>query len=200
MMIGYIKGRVTAIFPECCFLETAGIGYRIFVSAKDRENLQNGQDVKLLTYMAVREDAICLYGFLSKESYDLFLVLISISKIGPKVAMGILSTVLPTAFIQAIRAKDMSILTKLPGVGKKTAERLVVELKDKMGTDEEIDSPGANMEDSEGPVQEAARYLQALGYENNEFALILRKISPECQSVSQMVQGVLREFGKKNNS
>ena len=132
-MIGYIKGRVTALFKDFCFLETGGIGYRIFISDKTRQQLMTGEEAKLFTYMAVREDAILLYGFLGQEEQELFLLLISISKIGPKVAMGILSAMTPTAFVGAVKAQNVTQLTKLPGIGKKTAERLLVELKDKVG-------------------------------------------------------------------
>ena len=133
-MIGYIRGKVTALFKDACFLEAGGIGYRIFISDKTRQRLSNGQEAKLLTYMAVREDAILLYGFLGQEEYDLFLVLLSVSKIGPKVAMGILSSMDPAQFVGAVKAQNVSRLTKLPGIGKKTAERLLVELKDKINT------------------------------------------------------------------
>ena len=94
----------------------------------------------MFTHMAVREDAILLYGFLKQEEYDLFLVLISVSKVGPKVAMGILSSMTTEKFILAIRNKDVASLTKLPGIGKKTAERLIVELKDKIEEFEYIDT------------------------------------------------------------
>ena len=80
-MIGYVRGRVTALFKDSCFLEAGGIGYRIFISDKTRQQLQTGEEAKLLTYMAVREDAILLYGFLGQEEHDLFLILLSVSKI-----------------------------------------------------------------------------------------------------------------------
>lgn len=196
-MIGYVRGEITSIFPDCCFLEAGGIGYRIFLSDKDREKLSIGQEAKLLTYLAVREDAMLLYGFLSKESYDLFLVLISISKIGPKVAMGILSALEPGAFISAIRTKNMGVLTKLPGVGKKTAERLVVELKDKVGEVEDLEGTEITGPSEGGPMEEAMRYLQYLGYETSEITPILRKVGDTHKTVSQLVQQALQEFGKR---
>lgn len=118
-MIGYIRGKVTALFKDSCFLEAGGIGYRIFISDKTRQQLAKGEEAKLLTYMAVREDAILLYGFLGKEEYDLFLLLISISKVGPKVAMGILSAMTPSAFVGAVKTQSVTKLTKLPGIGKR---------------------------------------------------------------------------------
>ena len=189
-MIGYIKGRVTALFKDFCFLETGGIGYRIFISDKTRQQLMTGEEAKLFTYMAVREDAILLYGFLGQEEQELFLLLISISKIGPKVAMGILS---------AMTAQNVSQLTKLPGIGKKTAERLLVELKDKVGVfasvETEIPSVSAAEQD-EGVSGEAVRALMALGYEAEEIAPVLKRLAGEYDNVSQLVGAALREFGK----
>ena len=97
-MIGYIKGKATVVSKEFCFIEAGGIGYRVFISEMSRQKIHLGTPVRLLTYMAVREDAILLYGFLTQEEYDLFLILISVSKIGPKVAMGILSVMEPAGF------------------------------------------------------------------------------------------------------
>ena len=196
-MIGYIKGRVTALFKDFCFLETGGIGYRIFISDKTRQQLMTGEEAKLFTYMAVREDAILLYGFLGQEEQELFLLLISISKIGPKVAMGILSAMTPAAFVGAVKAQNVTQLTKLPGIGKKTAERLLVELKDKVGVFASGEIPSVSAaEPDEGVSGEAARALMALGYEAEEIAPVLKRLAGEYDNVSQLVGAALREFGK----
>lgn len=120
-MIGYIKGIVSGFPKDACFLETGGIGYRIFISERTRSLLHIGEEARLLTYMAVREDAILLYGFPEQDEYDLFLILISVSKIGPKVAIGILSSMTPDAFVRAIVSRNVTALTKLPGIGKKNS-------------------------------------------------------------------------------
>ena len=150
--------------------------------------------------MAVREDAILLYGFLTQEEYDLFLILISVSKIGPKVAMGILSVMEPADFVLSIRNRNLSVLTKLPGVGKKTAERLLVELKDKVGdfAEGDIDEPESLAAGNEsGIAANAAKYLRALGYEDTEIQPVLKKLSIEYKDVSPLVSAALREFGKQ---
>lgn len=198
-MIGYIRGKVTALFKDACFLEAGGIGYRIFISDKTRQHLSTGEEAKLLTYMAVREDAILLYGFLGEEEYDLFLLLISISKIGPKVAMGILSAMTPPAFVAAVKTQNVSQLTKLPGIGKKTAERLLVELKDKMGAfaveamPEETGTPSVTEDPMTG---EAVKALMSLGYEMEEIMPVLARISGSFDSVSGLVSAALREFAR----
>lgn len=200
-MIGYIRGKVTALFKDSCFLETGGIGYRIFISDKTRQKLTNGEEAKLLTYMAVREDAILLYGFLGEEEYSLFLLLISISKIGPKVAMGILSSMTPSAFVGAVKTRNVSQLTKLPGIGKKTAERLLVELKDKVGAfsvetisnDGSVPTPSTEADPVTG---EAVKALMSLGYEMDEITPVLQKLSGSYDNVSKLVSAALREFAR----
>lgn len=200
-MIGYIRGKVTALFKDACFLEAGGIGYRIFISDKTRQKLTNGEEAKLLTYMAVREDAILLYGFLGEEEYSLFLLLISISKIGPKVAMGILSSMTPSAFVGAVKTQNVSRLTKLPGIGKKTAERLLVELKDKVGafsveTISDDGSEPAPSTEADPVTGEAVKALMSLGYEMDEITPVLQKLSGSYNNVSKLVSAALREFAR----
>ena len=198
-MIGYIRGKVTALFKDACFLEAGGIGYRIFISDKTRQRLSNGQEAKLLTYMAVREDAILLYGFLGQEEYDLFLVLLSVSKIGPKVAMGIRSSMDPAQFVGAVKAQNVSRLTKLPGIGKKTAERLLVELKDKVGAFASEDMEGAVEAEApkdDGITGEAVKALMSLGYEMEEIAPIMKRLAGSYTNVSALVSAALREFAR----
>ncbi|MDY6084136.1 MAG: Holliday junction branch migration protein RuvA [Dialister sp.] len=198
-MIGYIRGEITERFKDYCFIETGGIGYRVFLSGKDRDALQTGETAKFLTYMAVREDAILLYGFLSREAYDLFLLLISVSKIGPKVAMGILSAMDPAAFARAIRNRDLTALTRLPGVGKKTGERLLVEMKDKIGT---LDIGGEPSADNHGISEEdtldsdAMKALLSLGYDRQEIRPLLARLAPQYKETAALISAVLREFGK----
>lgn len=201
-MIGYIKGTVTSFFKDYCFLEANGIGYRIFISNIDRGQIHLDEEVCLFTHMAVREDAILLYGFLKQEEYDLFLVLISVSKVGPKVAMGILSSMTTEKFILAIRNKDVASLTKLPGIGKKTAERLIVELKDKIEEFEYIDtnseSPGYSAESADnGIIGEATKFLQTLGYDSSEILPVLKEIAGSYHDVASLVSGALRKFGER---
>lgn len=200
-MIGYVRGAVTALFKDSCFIEAGGIGYRVFISDKTRQRLVTGEEAKLITYMAVREDAILLYGFLGQEEYDLFLLLISISKIGPKVAMGILSAMTPAVFVGAVSAQNVAALTKLPGIGKKTAERLLVELKDKVA---KLDvSPtwsgevaAVEMPMAEGILGEAMKALMALGFETAEVEPLLRQLAPSYTEASKLIGAALRELGK----
>lgn len=198
-MIGYIRGKVTGVFEDFCFLETGGIGYRIYISGRDREVLHVGDEVKLITYLAVREDALTLYGFLEEEAHELFLLLLAVSKIGPKVAMGILSAVKPGQFQIAVQNKDMSVLTKLPGIGKKTAERLILELKDKLGALDEGDMPTpAEALPSKGTApEEAIAALCSLGYRAEEVHDIVYALSASIADTGALINASLREIGKR---
>ncbi len=198
-MIGYIRGKVTGVFEDSCFLETGGIGYRIYISGRDRENLHVGDEVKLITYLAVREDALTLYGFLDDESHDLFLLLLAVSKIGPKVAMGILSSVKPAQFSMAVQNKDMSVLTKLPGIGKKTAERLILELKDKLGAFEEVGlpAPAAVLPANGSAAEEAVAALCSLGYSVEEVHDIVYALAASISDTGALINASLREIGKR---
>lgn len=199
-MIGYIRGKIAGVFEDFCFIEAGGIGYRVYISDRDRQELHMGEEAKLLTHLAVREDAFTLYGFLSQEAYELFLLLISVSKIGPKVAMGILSSARPEQFSMAVRNKDIAALTKLPGIGKKTAERLVLELKDKVGAfgGEEMSGTGTvSLGDEEGIAAEAIAALHSLGYEPEEVRGVVLRLAETARTPQALIGAALRELGKQ---
>lgn len=199
-MIGYIRGKIAGVFEDFCFIEAGGIGYRVYISDRDRQELHMGEEAKLLTHLAVREDAFTLYGFLSQEAYELFLLLISVSKIGPKVAMGILSSARPEQFSMAVRNKDIAALTKLPGIGKKTAERLVLELKDKVGAfgGEEMSSTGTvSLGEEEGIAAEAIAALHSLGYEPEEVCGVVLRLAETAATPQALIGAALRELGKQ---
>jgi Holliday junction DNA helicase RuvA len=148
--------------------------------------------------MGVREDAILLYGFLTQDEYDLFMLLMGVNKIGPKVALGIMSAIQPESFRMAVRQKNLAVLTKLPGIGKKTAERLVLELQDKIGklTGEEIMPASAIAATSpQGIVQEALAALTSLGYSAQEVLPAIEEKAPQCATVEELLKQVLRVLG-----
>ncbi|MEG0798663.1 MAG: Holliday junction branch migration protein RuvA [Acidaminococcaceae bacterium] len=184
-MIGSIKGNISFLATDFCLLENNGIGYRVFMPAINLAQVSMGQEVKVFTYMAVREDAIALYGFLTLDYYQLFLQLITVSGVGPKVALGILSVVRPEAFYLAIQTRDLKELVKLPGIGKKTAERLLLELKDKVGSFEleELNLTQVATDKATSEAGEAVEALCALGYTNSEIIPVLKAI-PNCSELT----------------
>jgi len=196
-MIGYIKGKATVVSKEFCFIEAGGIGYRVFISEMSRQKIHLGTPVRLLTYMAVREDAILLYGFLTQEEYDLFLHLIGISGIGPKVAQGILSSATVNDFYRMVQQKDVKGITKLPGIGKKTAERILLELKDKLSDVSVADLPegdnnvGTKTENS--MIAEATEALLTLGFQDSEIQRVFRQ-RHSCQNTEELIRYALAEL------
>ncbi|WP_177503205.1 Holliday junction branch migration protein RuvA [Anaerosinus sp.] len=200
-MIGYLRGTVNQLFIDCCFIDVQGVGYRVFIATTTRNQLIINNEVTLFTYLNVREDAMQLYGFYTQMEYDIFIKLISVSGIGPKVALGILSAITVEKLCQALGQKQVSILTKLPGIGKKTAERLILELADKIGAIaeqkdalENVDS--LEFEGKEDVVTETTQALISLGYTQAEFMPILKNLK-SIDSVESAIKFVLKEFAKR---
>ncbi len=192
-MIGSLKGTVAQLEAEYCIVDTAGgVGYRVFMPSAHLAQLVLGKEVRIHVHTAVREDAILLYGFLSREYYDLFEILLTVSGVGPKMALGILSAIKPDAFYTAVSNKDIKMLVKLPGVGKKTAERMLLELKDKVSGSSESDDVVQEIAEAggSGAVAEAIEALVSLGYNNSEIMPVLKEI-PDCANLSG--EAILRQ-------
>ncbi|VBB06060.1 bacterial dna recombination protein ruva [Lucifera butyrica] len=200
-MIGYLRGTVSHLFADYCFLDVQGVGYRVFIPYSTRQKLSAGNSAMLFTYLHVREDALLLYGFSSQEEYDLFLQLLSVSGIGPKVALSIMSAASPQEFRRAVSQKNIALLTRLPGIGKKTAERIIVELKDKMNQElDASDNPESFIQNGTGHDngrQEALMALMALGYSQAELMPVIRKVTDGTESAEEIIKRVLKEFGRR---
>ena len=197
-MIGFLRGRVAYIFPDYCFLDVHDVGYRVFISHQTRNQISVGTEVMLYIHTHVREDAILLYGFFSQEEYDLFQHLIGISGIGPKVAQGILSAITANEFYHLIHRKDVKAITKLPGIGKKTAERIILELKDKLSAASFDVSDAADdtvaLGDAMGDmVSEAIEALLSLGFQQSEVQSVLKKKS-DWESTEEIIRYALAEL------
>lgn len=200
-MIGYVKGVVTHLFNDSCFVDVNGVGYRVYIPTSTRAQLLEGDKVTLFTYTNVREDAIQLYGFFTPEEYELFILLISVSGIGPKVGLGILSGMTPEAFKLAVVNGQVQTLTKLPGIGKKSAERLVLELKDKLVkmTSIKVDTAAAIQPISSaqtGLAGEAIDALVALGYSQNDVSAIVDALNDGQLDAAALIKAALKELGK----
>lgn len=165
-MYAYIKGSLEYLTHQEAIVEAGGVGYRIFISPKTRSKLPDlGKEVKLFTHFVVREDAMELYGFYSAEELFVYEQLISVSGVGPKVGLAILSSMEPNEFIVAVISNDVKAITKAQGVGAKLAARIILELKDKMQKEsQELDldiiSPAEETVDS----SEAVEALLAMGF------------------------------------
>ena len=199
-MIGFLRGQVASLKTDYCLLDVNGVGYRVFVAGSTRNKLRLKEEAQLFTYMNVYQDGITLYGFASEEEYDIFQLLIGVSGIGPKVALGILSAITVESLCKAIQNKQATVLTKLPGIGKKSAERLILELKDKVAFAAADDADEILTLDMEGPVgddmmSEAQAALVALGYSQAEIAPVIKKAT-KCKTTEEVIKFALKQLNK----
>lgn len=196
-MIGYLKGKISHIFSNACFIDVGGVGYKTIASSTTLKELIVGQETMLYTHMSVSENDITLYGFRTQDEYELFQLLITVNGIGPKIAVNALGAVEPDSLRLAISQNNMSVLTKLPGIGKKTANRMVLELKDKIGP-MEGDSNTIVVEDSfdgGGIIGEALSALKALGYTEQEAQKAVSHNASGCDSVESLIKAALKQLG-----
>ena len=199
-MIGHIRGTLLDKATHEVLVEAGGIGYEISLTMPAWFALgELNQEVSIWCHMVVREDAQQLFGFSNKDERLMFRELIRISGIGPKVAQAILSGMDITSLINAIRNNEVAALVKMPGIGKKTAERLIIELQDRLKqldfAENQIDlaSPVLNAEGAGNrQLEEAEQALMALGYKSSDTKRMLKSLPTDCQSVEDMVRFALR--------
>lgn len=193
-MISFLIGTIEDKQENSLLLDVGGVGFEMSISSNTFSALPMvGESVKVLTYMSVREDDISLYGFSSKEEKDLFIKLISVSGIGPKVAISILSGLTLNALSIAIANKDVKMLSKIKGLGAKTAERICVELKDKVSAFPLIDGNQADDYD-ESAVQMATDTLIALGISKSEAYMLARSNAGDNASAEEIIAKSLRGY------
>lgn len=195
VMFAYLKGTLEYKNHEMAIVDVGGVGYRLTIPFSTYQLLPElGTVVKLNTYMAVREDNVSLFGFYSAEELRIFELLIGVSGIGPKLAVGVLSDITPAEFSLAVITDDVNRLTKISGIGKKMAQRMIIELKDKM-KQEDVDDDSvavASVHASKGDVEEAATALQVLGYSNKEALQMAGSVYQEGMSVEEIIKLALK--------
>ena len=191
-MIEYLRGKILAKDEKGIVLNIGGVGYRVFLNSKGMKKIGEGDDVTLFTYMAVREDAQELYGFLDKEELEFFKLLIGISGVGPKIALNILAVSSIKELKKAIVSEDPGILTMVSGIGKKTAERVVVELKNKV---DELGVATEGMGKESNTHGEAVEALIELGYNASDARKALLEVD-EKFTVEEKVREALKQSGK----
>ncbi len=179
-MIHFVRGKLDETGTDYIVLDNHGIGYLIYIPSSVLEELPPiGETVRVFTYMYVREDQMTLYGFLTRDDLHIFKLLIGVSGIGPKGALGILSTISPNQLRFAIMAGDSKAISKAPGIGAKTAQKLIIELKDKLKLEdvfEEDSTPSGPSVLDHNAEKEAMMALVSLGYSETEAYKALKKI------------------------
>lgn len=196
-MISYIKGTLMHRGESYIILETGGIGYQIFVSAGFLSKMpEAGKEMKIFTYMSVKEDGISLFGFSSKEEQEMFLKLLTVGGVGPKGALGFLSQLTPQEIVMAILSADAKTLSKAPGVGKKTAQRVILELKDKCSTEDALAIPMEMVDGGAvgGAKFEAIEAMTALGYSRSEAAKAVGMVAAEGMTTEDILKAALKKM------
>ena len=196
-MIGFVRGRLVAKLPPTIVIDVNGLGYEIEAPMSTCFALpEPGADVHLITHLVVREDQHTLYGFLTEQERQLFRDLLKVNRVGAKLALGILSGISVSGFIRCVQEEDQAALSKLPGVGRKTAERLILDMRDKVDdpaqpfvVDSRATTPAG---DSVGYRREAFTALTALGYKPAEARRMLDGLDSDLESTEDILRNVLQ--------
>lgn len=198
-MIAFVKGSLADVESDRVIIDVGGIGYNVFVSSYTMGRLPlEGNEVKLYTYLNVKEDLMQLYGFLSKDELRIFKLLIGVNGIGPKGGLGILSYLTPDDLRFAVMANDVKAISAAPGIGKKTAEKLILELKDKLGSIEPEEVPTSESVTENTPFSkqiqtDAVQALVALGYGSTEALRAVTNVMTEQEdSVEEILKKALK--------
>lgn len=181
-MIAYLKGKLVIKSVDYIVIDVQGIGYKVYMSKTAIDKFEEEKEIKVYTYLKVREDDISLFGFNTLEELHMFELLISVGGIGAKSAIAILSNITPSKFALAVITSDVNTLKKLQGIGPKTAQRIILELKDKIKTEEAIENQENTIKQEEQiqeDMEELIQALQVLGYRRYEINNILPKIKEE---------------------
>lgn len=191
-MFAYIKGNLAYKTSTYIVLDVQGVGYKIFMTNSAIDKLEEeGKTVKVFTHYHVTEDNISLYGFLTDEELRMFELLLSVSGIGAKSAIAMLSSISPSEFALAVISNDISKLVKIPGIGKKTAARIVLELQDKLKTEQAIETTESVIE-SNNNSEEAIAALQVLGYTKKDIEEVLKHIDIKDSSLEEIIKSALK--------
>ena len=201
-MYYYVSGEVAHVEPYLAVIDCGGVGYACRTTAFTLSQIKKGDKAKLFTYLSVREDAMDLYGFASAEELKLFQQLISVSGVGPKAALSILSAGTPANLALAIITGDEKSLTAAAGVGKKLAQRIILELKDKLAKGQTVSAAGESVAGPavtiipQNKLSEASAALAVLGYSQAEINVALKGIDIDNQSLEQIIRLALKNMMK----
>ncbi len=185
-MIGSLRGKITFKSEKFILIETGGVGYKVNISPDTLTKVPQNSEVSLFIHTHIREDMFDLYGFLDRQELEFFEMLINVSGIGPKGALSILGIASLETLKKAISTGDISYLTKISGIGKKTAEKIVIELRDKLGKDTSSHSLQGELD--------ALEALKSLGYSQNEARDALKKVSPDLDTNAK-IREALKSLG-----
>ena len=202
-MIAFVRGTAVDMTENSVIVEAGGIGYEIYMTGTDLSQIHMGEEVKIHTYFNVRENAMQLYGFRSKDDLQMFKLLLGVDGVGPKAAVGVLAGITADELRFAILSDDVKTLSKAPGIGKKTAQKLILELKDKMKLEDafelklahEQEKAVAGLGEISDGRQEAVEALVALGYSSTDALRAVRKVTDVApDDVEGLLKAALKNF------
>lgn len=189
-MIGRLRGVVAAKIADRVLIDVSGVGYEIAVPPRALVELPGvGEEAVVHTHLHVREDALSLFGFAEEDQRDLFRVLLGVSGVGPKVALAILGTMTPDDLRRAVLTEDAAALTAVPGIGKRSAQKLLLELRPK------LELPDAEVAPSGSPLAEVRTALEGLGYQSEEIRAAMAEL-PDTDEVESLLRHALQELGR----
>lgn len=197
-MIAFVRGTLAALTENQAVVDHNGFGFAIYINGRDAGRLTGmGEEVQLYTYLNVREDAMQLFGFLSKEDLEVFRLLLNVNGVGPKAALGILSALSANDLRFAVLSDDSKTLSAAPGIGKKTAQKIILELKDKFHLEDAFEEKYTETKDASlaasGSSDEAVQALVALGYSGSDALKAVRQVATgENMDTEQILKAALR--------
>lgn len=199
-MFGFLRGRVAELLPDRLFLDVSGIGFEVFASGKTLAGLKKGAETTLLTHVNFAQDSVSVFGFATADEKEMFKRAISVSRVGPKLALSILTALTPSELAVCIVAEDEKTLSRVPGLGKKTAQRIILELKEKIAAESAL-PPSATAEagalGTQGPEAEAISALVALGYDAQTASRAVKSAAARAEGIEGILKEALRELGKR---
>jgi Holliday junction DNA helicase RuvA len=195
-VIGRLRGTLLAVQPPLLLVDVHGVGYEVEVPLSILDQLPSpGQPIELVTHLQVSDSAQVLYGFTQAGQRSLFRKLMKVSGVGARLALAVLSGISPAQFSAVIQAGDVQALTRVPGIGKKTAERLVMEMRDQLDLDGDAGLPGSAGVGAGGPRADAAAALAQLGYKPAEIDRVLRDTDGEGVGTEELIRAALKQLG-----
>ena len=192
-MIGRLRGRLVRKTPPALIVDVGGVGYELEAPMSTFYRLpETGSEVELHTHLVVREDAHLLYGFATEDERRLFRDLLRVTGIGPKIGLALLSGIDVVTFLACVEAQDVDALTRIPGIGRKTAERLLVEMRDRIRALGELPSAGKRLDGTAGALAQAHAALVALGYRPVEASRLLKSVDGEGAGTEELIRRALQ--------
>ncbi len=195
-MYEYLSGRIEHIGDNYAVVDILGLGYRVFTSQNTIKSLKLGENSKIFTHLIVKQDDLVLYGFSTRDELDMFKLLISVTGIGPKAGASLLNQCTTSEIAAAIISKDTASLTRAQGIGRKTAERIILELKDKIDAKSAI--IGKNTLEGGDDISQVIEALVSLGYNYSIASAAVMKLSDTAKPVDILIKDALRQLGGRN--